>query len=312
MRYVDRTPQETLTRQLNKADAFDSRVQRAITRLRLKPKRERRVRAITGSGATMADLRLSDVTARKAGAEILFKVVEDLYDGIASPNARLYHLTLFDDLGVTSDRKPHLKIKAIKRKVDKGLRAMGLSALVFIEIQPLLNYPAQGKGRTLLVHAHALCWGIGSKRAFHEAKMKLNRSRSWTCMFGAKPVRSRRLEGIEDMLKIACYVAKLPHDGKYRVPHEDGGWRFRPTLRDYPDRLALRISEGLSHYTIFDAVFGVGQGKRIRSEWKRRLVAWHAERLARVGKGMSFDIDSFWDRVRRSGTRHYALPFKID
>jgi hypothetical protein len=124
-------------------------------------------------------------------------------------------------------------------------------------------------------------------------------------MFGAKLVRSRRLEGVEDMLKIACYVAKLPHDGKYRVPHEDGNWRFRPTLRDYPDRLALRISEGLSHYTIFDAVFGVGEGKR-------RLVAWHNDRLARTGKGMSFDIGSFWDRVRRSGTRHYALAFKID
>lgn len=310
--YVNRTSQEALARELEKADAFNDRVQRAITRNRLPPNRERRARAITGGGRVMADLRLSDVTARKEAAMILFDVLEADYGGIEGSGVRVYHLTFVDDIGVASDRTPHFRIAPLKRKVDKAIRSMGLSGLVFIEVQPLLNFPAQGQGRTLLLHAHALCWGAISIRAFRKAKKKLNNSRSWQCMFGAKPVVSRRLRGgIDDALKIAAYIAKLPHDGKYCVPHEDGGYRFKPTLKGYPDRLALRIAEGLSHLSIYEAVFAVGEGRTLRLKWKRALAAWHRRRCAKGGKTLRFDIAGFWDRVRRSGSPYYAAPFTI-
>jgi hypothetical protein len=310
--YHNRTPAETLARQLQKADVFSDRVQRAITRHRLPPNRERRARAITGAGRVMADMRLSDVTARKQATVILFDVLEAHYGEIECSGARVYHLTFVDDVGVASDRTPHFRIAALKRKVDKAIRSMGLSGLVFIEVQPLLNYPARGQGRTLLVHAHALCWGVVSTRAFREAKKTLNESRSWHCMFGAKPVVSRRLRGgIDDALKIAAYIAKLPHDGKYCVPHEGGGFRFRPTLQDYPDRLALRIAEGLSQLSIYEAVFAVKQGRMLRLKWKRALTAWHKQRCAADRKTLRFDIGPFWDRVRRSGSPYYAAPFTI-
>ncbi|RYG57803.1 MAG: hypothetical protein EON56_01585 [Alphaproteobacteria bacterium] len=311
--YLNRSPAETLARQLQKADVFNDRVQRAITRHRLPPNRERRARAITGAGRVMSDLRLSDVAARKEAAVILFDVVKAHYGEIECPELRMYHLTFVDDIGVASDRTPHLKIDALKRKVDKAIRAMGLSGLVFIEVQPLLNYPARGQGRTLLLHAHALCWGVVSTRAFRKAKKTLNASRSWQCMFGAKPVVSRRLRGgLDDALKIAAYVAKLPHDGKYCVPHEGGGFRFKSTLQDYPDRLALRIAEGLSHLSIYEAVFAVKQGRMLRLKWKRELAAWHRQRCVTGPKTLRFAIGPFWDRVRLSGSSYYAAPFTIN
>lgn len=309
-KYPHRSPAETLRHQQQKADGFLSRVIRAVDRLRPPFLRRRRYDALFGVHGCLDDLRLCDVEARKKSAEILVDVVGDLRSTFHAPSVTFRHITFVDDIGMTSDRCPILRVYALKRKVDKAIRRLGLSALVFIEIQPLLNYPGGGQGRTLMLHAHALCWGTMSRRAFQKAIAEINGSRSWQNEFGAQPVKARRLKSFDDVLRIACYVAKMPYDGKIRVPIGGGNWRFRPVLEGYPDRLALRIAEGLSHYSIFDAVFSVGEGRLFRLEWKRRLVEWHQARLAHVDKGQSFDVDAFWRRGRSAFHSSYAMPFQ--
>lgn len=310
-KYPQRSPEATLSNQLMKADAYLSKAIRGANHLRLHYLARRKLEALLGANGCMTHMRLCDVSARKKAAEILFEVIAELQPVFQSPGMRFFHITFVDDLGITSDRVPILKVSALKRKVDKAIRSLGLSAITHIEKQPLLNYPAGGEGRTLMLHAHALGWGVVSRRGFREAKQTLNESRSWQNEFDAAPVLERELHDFDEVRRIACYVAKLPHDGKILVPTGNGKRRFRPTLQGYPDRLALRIAEGLSHYSIFDAVFSVGEGKHIRAEWKRRLVEWQRQRLVHCGGGQDFDVEAFWRRRRSNGRTGYDMPFDI-
>ncbi|WP_421852642.1 hypothetical protein [Novosphingobium sp.] len=310
-KYPVRSPEATLNHQLSKAGAFCNRVVRGINHLKPSKLARRRLEALIGINGCMGDMRLCDVVARQKAAEILFEVIDDLEPVFDEPSMRFFHITFADDLGLTSDRTPILRVGALKRKVYKAIRALGLSAIVEVENQPLLNYPAGGEGRTLMLHAHAIAWGKVSRRKFQDAKKELNGSRSWKNAFDAQPVMERELFDFDEVRRMACYVAKLPHDGKIRVPKGDG-YRFQTVLQGYPDRLALRIAEGLSHYSIFDAVFSVGDGKHLRSIWKRRLVEWHRDRLNRASKVHDFDVDAFWRRRHSSKRSGYDKPFEID
>ena len=300
-KYPVRSPEATLSNQLLKADAYGKRVVRGINHLRLPAPALRRMLALVGVNGCMQDMRLCDVIARKKAAEILFEVIDDLEPIFGEPRMRFFHITFADDIGLTSDRTPTLRVGALKRKVYKAIRSLGLSAIVQVENQPLLNYPAGGDGRTLMLNAHAIAWGKVSRRGFKDARLNLNQSRSWQNLFEAEPVEARELYDFDEVRRIACYVAKLPHDGKIRVPRGDK-YRFRPVLQGYPDRLALRIAEGFSHYSIFDAVFSVGEGKYVRSIWKHELIEWHRDRLSRIDKAHDFDVHSFLSVVRTFGT----------
>lgn len=310
--YPKRSPAETAKRQLDKADAFRCRAVGSINYLRLPPRRQARIEALLGIGSCHQEPRLCDVEARKASLSILSKVLKDYRAEFEESGVTTFHLTFVDDVGLMSDRQPHMRLNALKRKVDKAIRTLGLSAIVFMEIQPLLNWPAGGEGRTLMLHAHAICWGKVSRRGHRERLKKLNRSRSWSNCFNAKPVNSRQLKDFGEVLKIGCYVAKLPHDGKIRVPIGGGEFRFRPTLKGYPDLLALRIVEGLSHYSLYDAVFSVGEGQHLRRAWKRKVVEWHRARLDRPGNGQAFIVPNFWDRFHRAGYWPGYSPYTHD
>lgn len=311
-RYPKRSPAETVKRQLDKADAFQCRASSRINYLPLPPLRQTRIEALLGISGCLQEPRLCDVAARKASLSILFEVLKESRTTFELPESKTFHITFVDDIGLMSDRQPHMRLNALKRKVDKAIRALKLSAIVFVEIQPLLNFPAEGKGRTLMLHAHAICWGKVSRRGHRKRLRKLNRSRSWSNCFNAKPVKSRRLKDFDEVLKIGCYVAKLPHDGKIRVPIGGGKFRFRPTLKGYPDLLALRIVEGLSHYSLYDAVFSVGEGKHLRLAWKRKVVEWHRARLHRPGNGQAFNVPNFWDRFHRAGHCPGYSPYTHD
>ena len=314
-RYPTYSPDETLARQVAKSHAYLQRVLSAADRLRLPAERQRRLHALLGVDGCTHDMLLSDAALRIEGAQLLFDVVREQLPTLMREGTPMFHITFADDIGLMSDRTPVFKLAALRRKVDKAIRTMGLSAIVMTEVQPLMNHKTNGEGRTLMLHAHALCWGPVSRRKFRTAKKQLNASRSWSNTFGAKPIVSRRLHnGLEDALKIIAYVAKMPHDAKYMVPvitKSGQRHRFKPTITGYRDRLALRIAEGLSHYTIFDAVFGVGDGKYIRKAWKPLLVAWHRKRTAKRSYARKVFVAPFWKRLHREyGDGHYA-PYAI-
>jgi hypothetical protein len=307
-------PHTILHRQHEKTDKFQSQVLKAAMRKSLSPKTKRRIAAITGSGRCHPAMLWSDLALRKAASTILNDSLEHTYKDLIGDDVGMFHITFVDDIGLTTDREPELRVHALRRKIDKAIREMGLSAFVVIEIQPLVNYPAGGKGRTLMLHGQALCWGKVSRRKFQRAKKRINQSRSWSNMFGARPVKSRKLKrGLSDALQIASYISKVPADAKYRFPvrSRPGQFRFKPTVSGYPSNLKLRIIEGLSHYTIFEAVFAVNEGKFLRKAWKSELLEWQKTRLSKTKAIKEFDLHCFWRRFHGSKTTNLYKPFQI-
>lgn len=314
-RYPIVPPDTTLARSIDKADHLTHRLMRGTKRLHLSPIRRRRLNALLGTDRHVSHLTLADVDARKASSQIFFAVVEEQVGALIPAGAPTCHLTLVDDIGLTTDRDPIIRLTAFRRKVDKAIRSLGLSGVAVMEIQPLTNYPAKGEGRTLMLNTHVLGWGPVSRRKFRAALKKLNASRSWSNAFAAKPIKSRRLKhGVDDALKIICYQTKVPYGAKYRVPcpGRPGRYRFKPTLTGFTDTLALRLMEGLSQISIYDSVFCIGDAKHIRKVWKTRLMEWQRLR-SEVGRGpiADFDVPKLWRRIRKTnGSEHYQ-PFKI-
>ncbi|MDR6708849.1 hypothetical protein J2X73_003236 [Novosphingobium sp. 1748] len=308
-------PYAVLSGAIGKADALAARLQRGIEKLKPSAPLKKRLNALLGFTRHMNHLTLADVQARKVALQTLFAVVEEHVAALVPDGANVYHVTLVDDIGLTTDRKPIIRWTAFRRKVDKAIRALGLSGIAFLEIQPLTNYPAGGKGRTLMLNAHVLAWGGFTRRKLREAKRKLNQSRSWRNSFGAEPVNIRRLKrGVDEMLLIACYISKLPFGAKYRVPHprKPGQYRFKPTLKGFTDTLALRLIEGLSQISLFDAVFCIGEAKSLRKIWKSRLVEWQRQR-SEVGKRPlpDFDVAALWEEIREANDDVLYKPFVI-
>ena len=315
-RYPDLPPEACLSRAITNVDNLQFRIERAIGHLRLSPLNAKRLRAALGLSRHLSSLTLADVQLRKASLQILFDVIEDLGHDLIPDQVPMFHLTLVDDIGLTTDRHPSIPLARFRRKVDKAVRKLGLSGIAMLEIQGLTNYPAEGKGRTLMLNAHVLGWGRVSRRTYQDSLRKLNSSRSWTNTFNALPVKSRKLKsGLEDALKIAVYQAKAPFGAKYRVPRKGhpGEFRFRPTLSGFTDTLALRIMEGLSQISIFDAVFCIGEAKHVRKEWKARLMAWNRLR-DEVGRGSvrPFDVAEMWRGIRRRNGHEIYDPFVIE
>ena len=309
------SPTDTLIARNSKASAFQGRLVDAVERLDVTPLTRGKLLTLTGVGRCYPTILLSDVTARIEASKILCQCAVDYVDGHVPEGTRMFHLTFADDIGLTSDRTPVLRMHAMQRKVDKAIRFLGLNGLAMSEVQPLANYPQKGLGCTLMLNSHALCWGDVSRRGFRESLRTLNQSRSWSNSFGALPIKSRELHhGVDDAHLIASYIAKVPYDAKRLVPHPpcDGDWRFRPTIEGYSTRLALRVAEGLSQYTIFDAVFGVCDGKHVRKEWKARLTDWHQEQLMDRGHTSSFDVAALWRKIRKRVGPNIYEPYAIE
>lgn len=308
-------PETVLARGVDKVDDLSKCLRKAISRLDLRPVRLKRINAILGLEGHLEQLSLADTEARKYSAQTLFGIVKKEGHRLISDADALFHITLVDDIGLTTDRDPRLQWTAFRRKVDKAIRSLGLSGIAVLELQPLLNFAVTGKGKTLMLNAHVLAWGKVSRRKFREAMKNLNASRSWQNVFGAMPIKARRLKGgIDDALRIICYQTKVPYGGKYRFPLSGrvGQYRFRPTLKGFSNTLALRLMEGLSQVSIFDSLFCIGSAKHIRKLWKAELVQWHRRR-SKGGSGAlgGFDVDKFWQRVRRADGDTQNLPFTI-
>jgi hypothetical protein len=309
-----RSPKTNLANAIRKADQLSHRLRRACGKLVLTPIREKRLFALLGLNQHVDELTLADAQARKEALQILFDVAEQHIPQLIPDGTPLYHVTLCDDIGLTTDRDPIIRLSQFRRKVDKAIRALGLSGFAIIEIQVLFDYPSNGR-HTLMVNAHVLGWGHMSRRKFRAAKKKVNTSRSWSNRFGAKPIKTRRLKnGLEDALQIICYQTKAPLGGKRFVPRpgHPGEYRFQTTMTGFTDEVALRLIEGLSQISIFDAVFCIGDAKHIRKVWKADLVKWHRQR-SEMGKGpiKDFDRAKLWKRIRRANGQTIYKPFQI-
>lgn len=112
---------------------------------------------------------------------------------------------------------------------------------------------------------------------------------------------------------LAYYLLKAPLDGKYRArdPENSSRWKLNPT--SVRPALLLRLSEIPSHFELPDLVWGVREGRPIRSRWKQDLVAANELKCARCRQPLErdFDVAALWDEIRArpgNGGRLYQAP----
>lgn len=215
----------------------------------------------------------------------------------AAKDVQWVHITLLADEFQLSDRSPALALKRLKGKAYKEIQELGLNALFWLDVDPLPNHPQGGKGGTFLFHVHAL--GFTDKDFdIDAARARLEKSRSWSCCLEADPtslVDLRRKMGTVGWW--AQYAAKPPAKAKNRVVLADGSVKLRWTNKGYRSQIAMRLIEGLSQMALMDTLSGVGEGKDLREDIRRKLMEWHRGRWPDQKRIKSFGLRPFFKRL---------------
>lgn len=235
-----------------------------------------RLEALLGLQAYGGPIRASDLAARRQFGLLCANVVHAY--SVAVPSLRWFHITLLDDELHTAERAPGLALKRVKAKAYKELQELGLNAVAWIDVDPLPNYPQEGKGGTFMFHVHAI--GFTDQHFdVAEKRGELKQSRRWSCVSGVPPTtisEITRSKGTPGWW--AQYDAKPPYRAKSRRELTDGRVELRWTEKNYRGQLAMRLTEGLAQIAMFDTFFAVGEGKDLREEVRKRLMKWHRKR----------------------------------
>jgi hypothetical protein len=243
---------------------------------KLSRKDRKLLQALLGLRAYSGPIRASDLHATRKFGLICADVVHSYARAV--PNLRWFHITLFADEFRLSERRPALALKRLKGKAYKEVQELGLNGLLWIDIDPLPNYPQGGKGGTFMFHVHALAF---TDRDFDlaAARQKLKKSRSWSCDLKAEPTDITEITPrMGTPAWWAGYGAKPPYRAKRRKLRPDGTARLRWTDTGYRPQIAMRLAEGLAQLALLDTLFAVGEGKELREDIRRDLTAWHRRR----------------------------------
>lgn len=82
------------------------------------------------------------------------------------------------------------------------------------------------------------------------------------------------------------------------------------TSAGYRLDLALRIFEGLSPLSLFETVFVVGKGKRVRLAWNTRMNKWARLRQdSGAAVQAEFDFAALWQRLRLTNGSKLMEPY---
>lgn len=289
-----------------------------------------RFRALYGNLPMDGPMRMSDMVAHFKLAFFIAKEVRDLRK--VNDELNFYHLTLLADEGNMSDRKPCFAHRLLARKADKAMRKVGLDGFRVVEVQPLINWPQGGEGRTLLGHVHILGWKHRDELINSAAEIrselgydKRRRNIAWSSKFGADPIVVKQITEKQGCPSYwAAYLLKYPHDAKNLCPvnSETSGIypapkaRFKNTKAGYRPELAMRMFELFGQMPLSSLVSGVGAGAAILSRCRNRLKLWDEERRSKwkdqgIEPVPAFDEVKFWKRTHKRRRRDYR-PFFID
>lgn len=313
-RQIEKSREDAVANVDRSLAVFHELIIRATRHWRITPRDAQVLRFLSGSTPVGPRPLLSDLRARREASYLLIELLSCHWSlNRFQPGQTYLFLTFIDDMGNTSDRRPEVNLGALKGKIDKATRRMGLNGIAMIENQAITNYPRKGGGRTLMFHAHAVAWTTDPALA-HRTAMEINRSTSWNNSFGAVPLKIKEMTAQRGEIDhLAYYISKLPYDAKNRMPHKERPGRhiLMQTIAGYPPELALRIFEGLSQIELPDVVFGVGEGTALRADWLRGLMAWHRERLAGIeGPPQGLEVAEFWRELRtRRGSKLFE-PYR--
>ena len=264
---------------------------------KLRKKDWKRLESLLGLRAYSGKIRASDLKATEMFGLIGIDVVHSYWE--AAKDVQWVHITLLADEFQLSERSPALALKRLKGKAYKEIQDLGLNALIWLDVDPLPNHPQGGKGGTFLFHVHAL--GFTDKEIdIDAARAKLERSRSWSCCLEADPTnlkQLRRKKGTAGWW--ARYGAKPPAKAKNRRVQADGSVKLWWTSKGYRPQIAMRLVEGLSQMALMDTLSGVGEGKDLREDIRRKLMEWHRGRRPDQKRVKVFNVRSFFKRLWR-------------
>lgn len=295
-------------------EEFAVLIDKAVAHWDMTDRQQKMIVALNGQRASRPDLYLSDIPARRKLSRLLQKHGRRR---LAKPfEGEVYFMTFADDCGVSSDRTPYIALKKLRGKVDRAARMMDISMIAMMEIQPIINHPRRGKGRTLLLNAHGIAIAK-SERKMRSAMKKINASRAWKVELGIEPVHRKKAGRTKaDAERMFAYLAKVPIDGKNLMPHnhKPGRHLLMSTKAGFRPELALRIQEALSQIRICDVLFTMGPVLRsVRKAVKRDLTQWHKDRLENPAfDTIDFDAAELWKRLRQSNGSKNFHPFVIE
>jgi hypothetical protein len=240
----------------------------------LESKDRKLLRGLLGLKAYAGAIRASDLAATRRFGLICIDVVHSYW--LAASKLRWFHITLLDAESHISERRPALALKRLKAKAYKEVQELGLNGLGWIDVDPVPNYSQGGEGGTLLFHVHFLGF---TDRDFNvaAARAKLAQSRSWSSDLKADPTDITEITPrMGTPAWWAYYGPKPPYRGKRRILSEDGTTKLKQC--EYRPQLAMRMFEGFAQMARMDLFFGVGEGKDLREQVRRSLMAWHRKR----------------------------------
>jgi hypothetical protein len=302
-------------RQAKECDAFAENALEGVRHWKLNDSEEKSLLNLLGTHGYGGAMRASDRVLRAALSD--FVVDEVCAFGKkarkASSKKHFYWLTFICDRAISTDRNTNVDIYAMKERVQHALRNYTpFSAIGFVEIQAVTNFPGRGLGRALMVHAHVLAW---SDQPFSYKDIK-KRARGFKSS-AATPIHIKMANNTtKDFARIGAYMSKMPLKGKViKKPKEPSKKTYLYQTEIVRPNLHLRLMEILSHIPARRLIFSVSEGQGIRTKIINKLEHWHKHKLRAHKKRFALPyekVGAFWKRVRtKNKTTLYQPPIVI-
>lgn len=246
---------------------------------------------------------------RAAASESMIDAFLDDFD--ADKSKKRYWLTFCWDDGVTYERRPVIDIVALKNKINMHLRNWGLEGVGVIEVDVQKNMTGEA-GRRLNFHVHCYCWASGFAFNRIKAQNTLSNSRAFVNSLGARSVVIKNVTlNYRSVAHLAAYMTKLNNVAKNLVPSRKRPGRYAFRDASMPQGSMIRLAEVLSNLQLGDALFSVGEGKKIASRVRREVLAKLRSAPRTVNVPSKNAINRLWDRGR-SGKRGPKLNHKCE
>lgn len=287
--------------------------------LKIEPKKKERIDLLFGRKEHGQVMLASDRRVHRKVGRLCIKKMCREWRRAKGSTRRYFWITVIDDDGVTSDRKPEFNARSFKNRLSKYVgRSLQLNAIGVIELQAVTNWPQGGKGRAFLFHAHILAWTDDPN--FTTAAAAKRGRELFTIKDANKSVVIKKVGNSEgDIAHLSYYMFKAPIEGKRAViKKKKGGGKarhFDPTEEGMRPELCFRLAELLTHFRIQQLVIGIGdEGVAIKRSLLMDLHAWHGElqSVKRDGWPNSVateEMNYFWEGVREeSGKKSSFEP----
>lgn len=296
------------------ADEFLERFNRGEDCFVLTKKQVLALGAATGQAGMTEKLLLSCIRIRlEFTAQLIQQWSKHWKKHRGEPSRQYMFITILTDSGNTLARRPFIDLEALRRRIDKLLRPLGLDAVFMTEVQLLTNFPRFGYGATHQWHGHCIATINDSAFDVEAIKALLCQSGRLSNVFGAPTVRITSIETLAHLMRCCAYMSKLPAVGKRIVPDPKipGAWTFDKVFVRKDE--AFRLVEGLSQIEIGQVVHSIGNGKHILRPAMKALRQWHKLKYAKARHKLTADDDiaDIWGAIRGSRVNDVNEPYRI-